>query len=51
MDRVMNTGIIPTMYRRIVCTLWRGHNYVRKTKFIDGPVIWKCTYCQKEVNQ
>ena len=44
----MNKVIIPTMYRRIVCALWKGHNYVRISPEVQGKVLLECTYCQKE---
>lgn len=44
----MNTGVIPTIYRRIVCSLWKGHNYKRVSQEYQGKVMCKCTYCQKE---
>lgn len=44
----MNKGIIPTIYRRIVCTLWKGHHYVRISPEVQGKVLLECRYCQKQ---
>ena len=45
----MNTGIIPRMFNRIFCILWRGHKY--EAIIVDSGIwsgkIFKCKYCGK----
>ena len=42
-----NNGIIPTMFRRIICTLYKGHCFVRVTpKDINEKALFECTYCK-----
>ena len=44
-----NNGIIPTMFRRIICTLYKGHCFVRVTpKDINEKALFECTYCKKQ---
>ena len=36
-DREMKrNGIIPLIYKRIICILWRGHNYTPVSPEIEG---------------
>lgn len=42
-----NTGFLPTIYRRIVCCLWRGHRY-RVVGVVFKQVVRRCDYCGKE---
>lgn len=41
-------GIIPTIFKRIYCILWRGHTYKRVTPFDLPHVVIECTYCKKQ---
>ena len=46
---MINTGLIPTIYRRIICYLWKGHKYKPVSpKDIEGRALFECTYCQKQ---
>ena len=42
-------GIIPLIYKRIVCTLWKGHNYTSVTpEDLHGIRLFECKYCKKK---
>ena len=44
-----NNGIIPIMFRRIVCTLYKGHHFVRVSpRDINGKALFECKYCKKQ---
>ena len=44
-----NTGIIPIIYKRIICTLWKGHEFVQVSpRNIDGSALFECKYCKKQ---
>lgn len=29
-------GIIPLIYKRLICILWRGHNYIPVSPEVEG---------------
>ena len=44
-----NNGIIPIMFKRIICTLYKGHRFVRVSpRDINGNALFECTYCKKQ---
>ena len=44
-----NTGIIPIMYKRIICTLWKGHQFIRVSpRDIYDEALFECKYCKKQ---
>ena len=44
-----NNGIIPIMFRRIICTLYKGHYFVRVSpRDINGKALFECKYCKKQ---
>ena len=41
-------GIIPLIYKRIICTLWKGHNYIPVSpEDLSGKRLFECKYCKK----
>ena len=41
-------GIIPLIYKRIICTLWKGHNYIPVSpEDLSGKRLFVCKYCRK----
>ena len=48
-DREMKrNGIIPLIYKRIICILWRGHNYTPVSLEVEGKRLFECKYCKKQ---
>lgn len=45
---VERNGIIPLIYKRIICILWRGHNYTPVSPEIEGKRLFECKYCKKQ---
>ena len=44
-----NTVIIPIMYKRIICTLWKGHEFVQVSpRDIYDEALFECKYCKKQ---
>ena len=42
-------GIIPLIYKRIICVLWKGHNYIPVSpEDLDGKRLFECKYCKKQ---
>lgn len=42
-------GIIPLIYKRIICTLWKGHNYIPVSpEDLSGKRLFECKYCKKQ---
>lgn len=42
-------GIIPLIYKRIVCVLWKGHNYMPVSpEDLEGRRVFECKYCKKQ---
>ena len=48
-DREMErNGILPLIYKRIICILWKGYNYIPITpEDIYGERLFECKYCKK----
>ena len=49
-DREMKrNGIIPLIYKRIICILWKGHNYIPVSpEDLSGKRLFECKYCKKQ---
>ena len=49
-DREMKcNGIIPLICKRIICTLWKGHNYIPVSpEDLSGKRLFECKYCKKQ---
>ena len=46
---IENNGIIPLIYKRIICTLWKGHNYIPVSpEDLSGKMLFECKYCKKQ---
>ena len=49
MDKIEHNGIIPLIYKRIICVLLKGHNYIPVSKaYFDGKRLFECKYCKKQ---
>ena len=44
---IEHNGIIPLIYKRIICILWRGHNYTPVSPEVEGKILFECKYCKK----
>lgn len=43
-----HNGIIPLIYKRIICVFWKGHNYVPVSQEdLERRRLFKCKYCKK----
>ena len=40
--------IIPLIYKRLICVLWKGHNYIPVSPEVEGKRLFECTYCKKQ---
>ena len=45
---IEHNGIIPLIYKRIICVLWKGHNYIPVSPEIEGKRLFECKYCKKQ---
>ena len=46
---IEHNGIIPLIYKRIICVLWKGHNYIPVSpEDLDGKRLFECKYCKKQ---
>ena len=45
---IEHNGIIPLIYKRIICVLWKGHNYIPVSPEIEGRRLFECKYCKKQ---
>ena len=46
---IEHNGIIPLIYKRIICTLWKGHNYIPVSpEDLSGKRLFECKYCKKQ---
>ena len=45
---IEHNGIIPLIYKRIICILWRGHNYTPVSPEVEGKRLFECKYCKKQ---
>ena len=44
-----HNGIIPLIYKRIICVLWKGHNYMPVSQEdLEGKRLFECKYCKKQ---
>ena len=44
-----HNGIIPLIYKRIICVLWKGHNYMPVSpEDLEGKRLFECKYCKKQ---
>lgn len=47
--KMEHNGIIPLIYKRIICVLWKGHNYIPVSpEDLEGRRLFKCKYCKKQ---
>ena len=47
-EKIKHNGIIPLIYKRIICTLWKGHNYIPVSpEDLSGKRLFECKYCKK----
>lgn len=47
-DDIKN-GMIPLVYKRIICALWKGHNYIPVSpEDLSGKRLFECKYCKKQ---
>ena len=47
--KIEHNGIIPLIYKRIICTLWKGHNYIPiSPEDLSGKRLFECKYCKKQ---
>ena len=45
---IEHNGIIPLIYKRIICVLWKGHNYISVSpEDLEGRRLFECKYCKK----
>lgn len=46
---IEHNGIIPLIYKRIICVLWKGHNYIPVSpEDLEGTRLFECKYCKKQ---
>ena len=46
---IEHNGIIPLIYKRIICVLWKGHNYIPVSpEDLEGRRLFECKYCKKQ---
>ena len=47
--KIEHNGIIPLIYKRIICVSWKGHNYIPVSpEDLDGKRLFECKYCKKQ---
>ena len=47
--KIEHNGIIPLIYKRIICTLWKGHNYIPVSpEDLSGKRLFEYKYCKKQ---
>lgn len=48
-EKFEHNGIIPLICKRIICTLWKGHNYIPiSPEDMTGKRLFECKYCKKQ---
>ena len=48
-EKIEHNGIIPLICKRIICTLWKGHNYIPiSPEDMTGKRLFECKYCKKQ---
>ena len=48
-EKMEHNGIIPLIYKRIICVLWKGHNYIPVSpEDLEGGRLFECKYCKKQ---
>lgn len=46
---IIPNGIIPLIYKRIICVLWKGHNYIPVSpEDLERKRLFECKYCKKQ---
>ena len=46
---IEHNGILPLICKRIICTLWKGHNYIPiSPEDLSGKRLFECKYCKKQ---
>ena len=44
-----HNGIIPLIYKRIICVLWKVYNYIPVSpEDLEGKRLFECKYCKKQ---
>ena len=47
-EKIEHNDIISLIYKRIICTLWKGHNYIPiSPEDLSGKRLFECKYCKK----
>ena len=47
---IEHNGIIPLIYKRIICVLWKGYNYIPVSpKDLEGRMLFECKYCKNSM--
>ena len=47
--KIEHNGIVPLIYKRIICVLWKGHNYIHVSpEDLSGKRHFECKYCKKQ---
>ena len=48
-SEIEHNGIIPLIYKRIICILWKGHNYIPVSpEDLSGKRLFESKYCKKQ---
>ena len=48
-ENIEHNGIIPLIYKRIICVLWKGHNCIPVSpEDLEGRKLFECKYCKKQ---
>ena len=46
---IEHNGIIPLIYKRIICVLWKGHNYIPVSpEDLEGRRLFECKQRKKQ---
>ena len=48
-EEIEHNGITPLIYKRIICVLWKGHNYIPVSpEDLEGRRLFECKHCKKQ---
>ena len=48
-QKIEHNGIIPLICKRIICILWKGHNYIPVSpEDLEGRRLFECKHCKKQ---
>ena len=46
---IEHNGILPLISKLIICTLWKGHDYIPVSpEDLSGKRLFECKYCKKQ---